>query len=380
METAFVPPPTAVSGEDSHPPRPVEMRIQLGDYFGFPFRERVLSSNSNSTAAIYFVRDHVETIADGLGVTYDADTTKAQLYDRIRDAVGRGWAGGRPFYREDLLAILDVLGIEPKTDPELVTKIYDQKGCPVAGEALYTLLQASYVDICFSGDESARMWWPSRMHPPRRARQPYREACDTYIIDSDYDDPTVTVQDVLETATELQADCVVLADVEQDVDATVDATIRGLETVADHAFDGDVIVPLQPPHGACLQRLLDRGIGTDHIFGIGGYRNKADSKKIRAAREVREILGPDVHLHGFGYGITPELASAIRDNPALLDSVDYSTPATDFDTDVANGAERISITASQAGAELIRDIRSVTPFPDHQQQSQLSSFAATASA
>ncbi|MFB6113615.1 MAG: hypothetical protein ABEJ58_05880 [Halodesulfurarchaeum sp.] len=68
--------------------RSVDLRIAIGEHYGFDFKRRVLESNSNSLAAIYVTRSQLEVIADDLGVDELPDRNKADLQDAVREAVG----------------------------------------------------------------------------------------------------------------------------------------------------------------------------------------------------------------------------------------------------------------------------------------------------
>lgn len=232
-------------------------------------------------------------------------------------------------------------------------------------EYLRRLVDQSYVDLYLSATDGARLYWPWRMQPVHEATERYRNACERYIIDSSFSREDITNTDVLETGARLDAEAVVLTDVWHDVDATVDALVDGIERYHDHRFDGDVILPLQPPHAECYKRLRERGLGDGHIYAIGGVKDDPDRVKIRAAEDVYDIAGPETHLHGLGFGLTEELIAAIQHNPDLLDSVDYSTPVqSSMDGTVAAGEERMSVVAARAGAQLVEDLRRVTPYPD----------------
>jgi hypothetical protein len=93
-------------------------------------------------------------------------------------------------------------------------------------------------------------------------------------------------------------------------------------------------------------------------------KDASDSVRIRAAEQFRDYAGTDVHVHGFGWGVSVDLAAAIRDRSTLLDSLDYSSPVQSSVTDVTPGDERMSVTAAYAGARLVRDLREVTDHPD----------------
>jgi len=101
-------------------------------------------------------------------------------------------------------------------------------------------------------------------------------------------------------------------------------------------------------------------------------------EKIDAARTVRSVLGSEAHVHGLGYGVTDKFAAAVQDDPALLDSIDYSTPISNSCTsDTDNGDERLSVVATRASAALVEDIRKLAGFPDEdsdQKQTVLNNF------
>jgi len=238
-------------------------------------------------------------------------------------------------------------------------------------EYLNRLANTAHADLYLSGVDGARIWWPWRMQPVHEADQRHRNACEQFIVDSSFADQSITNQDVLDMAHTLDAEIAVLADVYQDCDATVDALVAGLDCYADHAFDGQVMLPLQPPHAGCYQRLQNRGVGDEHLFAIGGVKDRPDAEKLRAARDVRDLLGSDGQLHGLGFGVTEQVAAAIRAEPGLLDSIDYSSPIQSvLDSSVLPGPERMSVVAARAGAELVEDLRAITPHvrTDDQQQ------------
>ena len=72
----------------------------------------------------------------------------------------------------------------------------------------------------------------------------HRNACERYIIDSSCKDGSITNEDLLDIAADLKPEAVVLADVWQYVDATVDVLVGGLEQYEDHTYDGEVLLSL----------------------------------------------------------------------------------------------------------------------------------------
>jgi len=227
-------------------------------------------------------------------------------------------------------------------------------------EYLRRLTDAAFLDLYVSGTDGARMYWPWRMQPCHEADSRHRDACERYIIDSSFQDESITNIDVLDKADTLDAEMCVLADVWHDKDATVDAILEGLELYDDHPFDGGILVPLQPPHDECYLELEGQGID---VFAVGGVKDEDDRTRVEAARSVRAVAGPEPHLHGLGYGATPGIVQAVQRDPDLLDSIDYSTPIQSGNgSDIAPGKERMSVVASRAAAQLVEDLRKFSPY------------------
>jgi len=225
-------------------------------------------------------------------------------------------------------------------------------------EYLRRLIDHANVQLYLSANDGARVYWPWRMQPPKNASTTYRNACERYIIDSDPLDDSVTTTDVLDSAHKLNAEVASLQDVYHAKDATVDSLLRGLEIADDHDFDGELLLPLQQPYVECYGEL---GRPSDHLIGLGGLKDADNKTRVHAARKLRNHVGPNVWLHGFGWGPTGQLARAIRNDGALLDSLDYSTPVQSVDYSLStSGDERMSVTAAYAGARLVRDLREVS--------------------
>lgn len=227
-------------------------------------------------------------------------------------------------------------------------------------EFLRRLVDDAYVDLYLSATDGARMYWPWRMQPVHEADTSHRNACERYVIDSSFQDESITNRDALDKAHELNAEMCVLADVWHDKEATVDAILAGLELYDDHPYDGQVIAPLQPPHGECYMALEGQGID---VFAIGGVKDAGDTAKLEGSKDVRANAGPDAHIHGLGFGMTDTMVQAIQDQPGLLDSVDYSTPVQNaINYPATAGEERMSVVSARACAQLVEDLRDVSSF------------------
>lgn len=228
-------------------------------------------------------------------------------------------------------------------------------------EHLRRLINDAYVDLFLAGVDGARIYWPWRMARENGSLSDrYREACEVYWVDSSIQNEDYGNQDVLDDAHEVGAEAVLLADTMGELDATVDAVLEGIELADNHPFDGDVIVPLQPPYDECYAELA----GQSEYYAIGGLKDEPnDAVRIQAAETVRELAGRDVHLHGLGWGPRDELARELADRPWLLDSIDYSSPV-QSSVGAMPGDEHSTVTAAYAGARLVRDLRKVTPHVD----------------
>lgn len=227
-------------------------------------------------------------------------------------------------------------------------------------EYLRRIIDACYVDLYLSATDGARCYWPYRMMPTHEADKRHRNACERFIVDSAIQREDLGNEDALDKAYALDAEMVVLADVWHDVDDTVGAVLDGLDLLDDHLFGGEVMVPLQPPHDECYRRLEGQPIDA---YAVGGVKDAGDDSRIEAAEAVREEAGPDIWLHGLGFGVTDGITAAIRESPELLDSVDYSTPVQNaMSAPTPPGAERMSVVAARASTQLVEDARALSPF------------------
>lgn len=227
-------------------------------------------------------------------------------------------------------------------------------------EYLRRLIDEAHIELYLSANDGARIYWPWRMQPPKEASTSYRNACEKYIIDSDPQDDSVTNHDVLDIAYRLDAEVASLQDVYQDKDATVDSLLTGLEEYDDHNFDGELLLPLQDPW---VDNWKEIGEPREHMLGIGGLKDSTARKRLEATSNLRNTVGSDMWIHGFGWGVD-EIAETIRNEPQLLDSVDYSSPMQNaVVNDATNGEEIMSVVAMNAATALVKDLREVSTYP-----------------
>lgn len=230
-------------------------------------------------------------------------------------------------------------------------------------EYLRRITDAAYVDLYLSATDGARSYWPYRMQPVHEASQSHRDACEHYIVDSSFAREEIGNEDVLDCAARLDAEVAVLADVYQDKSATVNALIDGLELVDDHRFEGAIMCPLQAPHAECYREVAPSA-PDDVLWAIGGQKDAGAERQVECARDLRAVAG-DAHLHGLGFGVTDHFATAIRADPSLVDSIDYSSPVQNaLSVPTAPGKERMSVVSMRAMATLVADARRVSPFAE----------------
>lgn len=237
-------------------------------------------------------------------------------------------------------------------------------------EYLRRLVNGAHLELYLSANDGARIFWPWRMQPPKESSRSYRDACEKYITDSDPLDDSVTAKDVLDTAFKLDAEVASLQDVYMNKGETVDSLLRGFEIAENHSFDGELLLPLQEPYVECWEEL---GEPSDHLLGIGGLKDGTPSERITAAKELRNAVGENAWIHGFGWGVKG-IAETVRDKPNLLDSVDYSTPMQNSAGEKCTpGKERMSVAAMGSAQRLVRDLREVSEYPQKPTSSDLRS-------
>jgi hypothetical protein len=162
------------------------------------------------------------------------------------------------------------------------------------------------------------------------------EQADTYILDSTIGNDDVGNDRVIKRTSDIDPDVVVPADVWHDQEAT---TERVLDLVAKLGENRPtVMIPLQPDDGEVgthsehyyqlTQAFADQGLDVDDEWlAVGGVKDWSMEGQLRALVEVREAIAPGVHLHGLGFGASPQWITTLREAPDLVDSIDMSSVA-----------------------------------------------------
>jgi hypothetical protein len=204
------------------------------------------------------------------------------------------------------------------------------------------LCEACPVEV-FVSSQNPRWAWPWKLQRYQKAWPAIRDSCRTLAIDSGVTQ-TGWYDDVLDSAAKTDADRVFATDyaeAHENLDhefTRANDTIEGCgEFIAhynDHECDATVVWPLQQPYDECYRYLrdyadvVDDGSDRPH-YAIGSLLSfETAQERIDAIYAVRELVGPDAHLHALGVGTELEVIREIRENPDLLDGLDVSTPET----------------------------------------------------
>lgn len=249
---------------------------------------------------------------------------------------------GKLEYR-DVADALRELDLDADVDDDLLAGL-------VEIQSKRDVIDAAPIDV-FAASNIRTYWYPYRLQHIGYANDRIRRLSRRYILDSDIKDPSVTNQAVLDRALELDADVVVpkdylpfrvyddlskkdgwtdeqdqaLRDLRSDFDDNVSATTASIQdfqdAYADHAFDGEYLVPLQPPHTEHYQEFPDAD-----GYLLGGIKDWDADAQVQAMKDFRDVAGPEPYVHALGLGFSWTLVEAFRENPGMVDSIDLSTP------------------------------------------------------
>jgi len=162
--------------------------------------------------------------------------------------------------------------------------------------------------------------WPGKLQHAGYANERIRATCETYIADSDINDPDSGNAAVLELATELDADYMLPADTLGDPEATATAVAEFRDLRPQYDTDATTLYPLQPPH---LRAWRDAGC-PEHV-AVGGVRDAAASTVIRVLESLRDVRDELSYVHLLGVA-KPDVLLWCRENPTVVDSLDAATP------------------------------------------------------
>lgn len=204
----------------------------------------------------------------------------------------------------------------------------------------------------YVGSDVDRYWIPYRLQPVDRAREKVANECLEYILDSGFRDPTVTNEEIVQKAEKVNPNYVIPKDYlpwdAYNTDKLPEEAVQKLREVRTE-YDGDYqaatndsirefldlweesptnarpIIPLQPDHVEHYRSLPDRAKRYGYV-SIGGIAHSGPEAQVRALQNFRDEIGYGVSVHALGVGTHLKAIRAIREDPALVDSLDVSTP------------------------------------------------------
>ncbi|CDK38079.1 hypothetical protein [Halorubrum sp. AJ67] len=244
--------------------------------------------------------------------------------------------------------------------------------------------RSAVVDIYLSGG-NGRLYWPCRLQPVDESIPTVRRSSSKYIIDSGFQEaesntdtpvnatlgdftgeatataepsrePSLSgakINELVDAAYERRPDYIIPNDtvntpnvkMRTAIEETAEKVAAFLDYVDETTFPATVIVPLQPNHAlhfAYLAEHYPRQAKRGH-FALGGMKNLTPTEQVACIKSFREVAGYAPYVHAFGVGSSRVLIQALRDDPALLQSVDFSTPQHHASSGRIAGTSRIPI-------------------------------------
>lgn len=192
------------------------------------------------------------------------------------------------------------------------------------------------VDIFLSYSSGQITDWPHRLVSYDEASMTQRKHALTFLLDSGANGHGAATAELLDAAerlypTHLMATDTIAESENRRWEAVVDTAKRVsdfIDRLESRSISPTLMIPLQPPHDEhyrYLQAEYPRQ-ARQAYFAVGGLKNETAETQLEAIRALREEVGYQVNLHGLGFGSTETHITALTDNPALLDSLDLSTP------------------------------------------------------
>ena len=190
---------------------------------------------------------------------------------------------------------------------------------------LEVLLDACPIDIYAAS--SLKHPWPYRLQNAAECYPASFWRSQDRIMDSAIGED-LDNEHVLAEAVEKRATAVVAKDYLHDQEATTES-IREFIDLHDPDEHPPAYVPLQPPYDEHVAEVFPivSESHLDHRYMLGGLANATPVERVDGLLDFRSEIGDIPVAHGLGWGLDDQLVAAVRDEPALLDSVDNSSPS-----------------------------------------------------
>ncbi|SEO99609.1 hypothetical protein SAMN05216388_102628 [Halorientalis persicus] len=177
----------------------------------------------------------------------------------------------------------------------------------------------------FAASYWPRYGYPYKLQHCEKATDGVRDSCYELIIDSNFEDPSVSNEDVIKAAEKFDADIIIPKDFVGQPTRTLESTKEFLPLVREADTHAKVWAPIQPPYADHYAAHADFYSEFSH-FALGGLQQfESTQEQIDAIEAFREVAGEHVHVHGFGVGTSLEMVKALRRDRPFLDSIDIST-------------------------------------------------------
>lgn len=187
--------------------------------------------------------------------------------------------------------------------------------------------------ICkvYSASYNAHYYYPYKLTAVKQGWESLDNSCWSMILDSNKTNESITNQEIIDECIERRTEYVIPKDFVGDADKTLNSLVEFEQLEEEKGGIKAQIIPILQ-----FNEETDE-THTDHLkeyksfyqsyskLAIGGLQKFNTLTQIKIIRDVRKILGKSVDLHAFGIGTSLKIITALRHNPALLDSMDMST-------------------------------------------------------
>jgi len=182
--------------------------------------------------------------------------------------------------------------------------------------------------MLYSSSYNARYYYPFKLHKANGGWDSLETSCLDLMIDSNISDEETENKEIIEYATDVRANTIIPKDYLHQPERTLNSTIEFQKIIDDNYSDfrPNIMPVLQEPHVEHLKE--HQSFYKDYNYiAIGGIKGNSHTteEKVDIIRGVRDIVGDNTHIHGFGIGCSLGLIKAIRSNPNLLDSLDMAS-------------------------------------------------------
>jgi len=168
--------------------------------------------------------------------------------------------------------------------------------------------------------------YPYKLVKPKYVSQRVVDSAITTIMDSGIGDDTTNAE-VIDLATEYDTDFVVACDELNDIEATVANIHEFMDIWNDSDCRATPLIPLQPPHVDCYNR-LDIDAAHYMLGGIGGKSREVSTTDIMHSIEQFRQVDAKASLHLLGIGANHKLMQWLSHphRQSWVQSLDCSTP------------------------------------------------------